>query len=155
MAVVAGAIIADNQARLGSVQDASAASFGRPVAALLVPGPESVSHARYGSLEPGVSGADAARGVDEPADGGRLIVAPPERVEDDVSGRWAQFHERDAAAHLRGGRRDDQSNAAPGCDVVPHRAHLPTKRLLRDVVLLGSAGEVALARDGDDIAYLP
>jgi len=71
----------------GSVHDASAASFGRPAAALPVHGAEPVSHAGHGSLQPGVFGADAARGVDEPADGGRLVVAPPERVEDDVSGR--------------------------------------------------------------------
>ena len=52
--------------RLRMPFDVSAALLGRPVAALPVHGPESVSHAEHGSLEPGVFGADAARGVDEP-----------------------------------------------------------------------------------------
>src|SRR5215469_15772986 len=36
-----------------------------------------------------------------------------------------------------------------------HRAHLLAERLLGDVELLGGTGEVALARNGDDIAHLP
>jgi hypothetical protein len=62
-----------------------------------------VGSSRRVGVEPAALVAHAPRGLEKASEGGRVVVAPPNRVEEDVSRRRAQSHVRDAAPQQRYG----------------------------------------------------